>query len=170
MPGRPSDPIWKFFAISERDGKTVAVCLSCQQHVSRKVLRLKNHQKICTGAAASTSTTTPAIARSAVAIAETESPDGDDISIITTTPVTKRRKTEQKIDGYVVKTPATKKTELDQLWADAFYACNIPFNVIEHPRFREAVEITRPGYQLPNRKQLGMCSYKFTLAYKYKYI
>lgn len=47
------------------------------------------------------------------------------------------------------------KDKLDLAWAKAFYACNIPFNVIEHPMFREAVGQTRPGYDLPTRKAIA---------------
>lgn len=70
--------------------------------------------------------------------------------------VSKKRKVETtKIDGYLIKTSGGLKGNLDGLWAEAFYACNIPFSVIDHPRFRAAMESTRPGYQLPTRKQLA---------------
>lgn len=67
----------------------------------------------------------------------------------------KRRLIENKIDGYLTKTPPAVKEELDSTIAELFYACNIPFSVADHPRFLKAMSKLRPGYEAPNRKALG---------------
>lgn len=36
-----------------------------------------------------------------------------------------------------------------------FYACNIPFRVSENKYFKDFIQILRPGYKPPNRKQLS---------------
>ena len=39
--------------------------------------------------------------------------------------------------------------------AKLFYACNIPFSVLEHPLFVDMVESLRPGFTSHSRKAIG---------------
>ena len=36
-----------------------------------------------------------------------------------------------------------------------FYSCNIPFNVANHAEFCKMIEVLRPGYNPPRRRQLA---------------
>ena len=58
------------------------------------------------------------------------------------------------MDAYQV----PNRTRLDRVWAKAFYAAGIPFNVSENPFFREAVQETAKGvingYSLPTMRAL----------------
>jgi hypothetical protein len=166
--GRPGDPVWKNYLKSENDNKVTAICLACQEKVSAKVARLKSHLKVCKGAAETIEPKNDVViidnaAHTPSKVATADSNIGTPMSTPTAkVPVhedgsrpAKRRKIEQKLDFWTIKTSEAQKDNLDQLWAEAFFACNIPFNVIEHPRFLKAMQTTRPGYKLPNRKQLG---------------
>ena len=57
------------------------------------------------------------------------------------------------IDNYVVKTSATFKSGMDIKIVKLFYACNLPFNIVDHDHFVKVVKVLRPGY-LPNRKAI----------------
>ena len=45
--------------------------------------------------------------------------------------------------------------QLDEQIAKLFYACNLPFNIADHPVWRETIEMLRPGYHPPNPKDIG---------------
>ena len=75
---------------------------------------------------------------------------------MTTTPAAKRPKLQQSnINNYGCQTDHRMKTQLDQQIARLFYACNIPFNIASHPEWKKTLEMLRPGYQGPTRKDLG---------------
>ena len=75
---------------------------------------------------------------------------------MTTTPAAKRPKLQQNnINNYGCQTDHRMKTQLDQQIARLFYACNIPFNIASHPEWKKTLEMLRPGYQGPTRKDLG---------------
>ena len=44
---------------------------------------------------------------------------------------------------------------LDEQIAKLFLACNLPFNIADHPVFRETIQMLRPGYSPPNCKDIG---------------
>ena len=46
-------------------------------------------------------------------------------------------------------------SQLDEHIARVFFACNIPFNVASHPKFKNTIEQLRPGYTPPSRKPLS---------------
>jgi hypothetical protein len=47
------------------------------------------------------------------------------------------------------------KSAIDVEIARLFYACNLPFSLVEHPQFIKVVQLLRPGYKPPSRKQIG---------------
>jgi hypothetical protein len=55
----------------------------------------------------------------------------------------------------VVITILSQKEILEEKVAKFFYGCNIPFNVVEHPLFKDLVQSLRPGFTPPTRKKLG---------------
>lgn len=57
--------------------------------------------------------------------------------------------------GFVIKTTKTEKEKLDQQIANRINATNTPFRAVEHPEYKKAVHMLRPGYDPPNRKQVG---------------
>jgi len=62
---------------------------------------------------------------------------------------------QPSISNYVIKTTTAHKEELNKAMAKFFYACNIPFRVSENEHFKNFIQILRPGYEPPNRKQLS---------------
>lgn len=62
---------------------------------------------------------------------------------------------QPSMSNYVIKTTTAYKEELDKAVAKFFYACNIPFRVSENKYFKEFIQVLRPGYEPPNRKQLS---------------
>ena len=59
------------------------------------------------------------------------------------------------IENSVTATSKDLKQSLDRQFARAFFSCNIPFNVAEHPEFKALIQMLRPGYDVPTRKTLG---------------
>ena len=45
--------------------------------------------------------------------------------------------------------------QLDEQIAKLFFAFNLPFNIADHPVWRETIQMLRPGYTPPNRKDIG---------------
>ena len=62
---------------------------------------------------------------------------------------------QPKLDANIVRTTSDLKQDLDLEIARMFYACNIPFIVVEHPTFKRCFQRARPGYTPPSRKALG---------------
>ena len=48
-----------------------------------------------------------------------------------------------------------QKDALDAQIARLFYACNLPFSLVEHYVFRQTIAMLRPGYAPPTRKKLA---------------
>lgn len=66
----------------------------------------------------------------------------------------KRQKTSN-LDQFVTKTTKTQQSDIDLKVAEFFYTCNIPFATVENSGFLKMVNVLRPGYVPPNRKQLS---------------
>jgi len=67
----------------------------------------------------------------------------------------KKVKVQRAVDSFCTTTDVRTKAELDEQIAKAFYACNIPFNVIFHPESRKMIEMLWPGYKPPTRHIIG---------------
>lgn len=59
------------------------------------------------------------------------------------------------MNEFTIRTTKPQNEVLDRKLASFFYACNIPFNIVENKEFIDMVQALRPGYKPPNRKQLG---------------
>ena len=139
--GRNCDPVWENFNKIELDGKILAKCKRCGHQQSNKVQRMKSHAAKCFE-------TLPAEPTKRKFHAEESEPD---IEILN--PPSRKPKLQSNIK--VTITSQEQKDRLDALVAKFFFACNIPFSVVEHEKFIELVEALRPGYRLPSRKQLS---------------
>jgi hypothetical protein len=68
----------------------------------------------------------------------------------------KRPKIRQRnLSGFTIYTDPNYSKKLDTQIAKLFYACNLPFNMADNPTWRETVKMLRPGYEPPNRKDIG---------------
>lgn len=68
----------------------------------------------------------------------------------------KRAKLRQRnLSKFGVSTDSATWEKLDEQIAKLFFACNLPFNIADNPIWRETVEMLRPGYCSPNRKDTG---------------
>ena len=151
--GRPKDNIWEHFIEINQDSKVFAKCKTCDYKIQQKVCRMKAHYKKC----------------SKLHQGDVNASDAndDDVKLTnkrsrsTTPPPTKRQATipnvtsQPKIDESVIKTSIDLKQSLDVEVAKLFFACNIPFNVVEHPQFIKTLKMLRPGYKPPTRRCLS---------------
>ncbi|GBP53013.1 hypothetical protein EVAR_80975_1 [Eumeta japonica] len=72
---------------------------------------------------------------------------------------------QSTMSQFVVKTTQKEKHKIDLQVARYFYATNTPFRHCEHPEFIKLMELFRPGYSPPNKKNMGrkMLDEKITL-------
>lgn len=59
------------------------------------------------------------------------------------------------LDRFVFKTSAREKAELDEQVAKMVFATNSAFRIVDHPEFVKMIEMLRPGYTPPSRKEVG---------------
>ena len=144
--GRPRDPIWTLF--EESHEKTKMKCISCHTYVSRKADRMKTHLKKCSFQAKAPVAVSEQIAPVQIPWAAEKVPASDEC-------LAPPRQMQQTLLGHVVSTPVQTKDKIDQSIAEFFYGCNLPFAVVEHPKFKAMVESLRTGYKLPTRKTMG---------------
>ncbi|XP_065313935.1 uncharacterized protein LOC135923222 [Gordionus sp. m RMFG-2023] len=64
-------------------------------------------------------------------------------------------KSQSCITGFIDRINSKEKNELDQLFAKAVYASNLPFHITENPYIQEFFKKIRPIYTLPRRRQLA---------------
>lgn len=150
---KPKDPIWSFYTILEENNKTSAKCNDCNVIVSAKAPRLRTHIEKCL----STKSPKPSQKRPFAELDEdnlavNESP----VKPSTPTPVSKKLKFQQtNMNSFSITTDHTMSKQLDEQIAKLFYACNLPFNIADNPVFKETIQMLRPGYSPPNRKEIG---------------
>jgi hypothetical protein len=156
---KPRDPIWNLYDIFEESNKTTAKCKDCSAVVSAKVIRLRNHREKCPGLPNKPTEKRPEMIqetqpKSACSQQTTEpAPEPEENSI---EPAAKRPRLYQpSINYYSISTDKTMTKHLDEQLAKLFYACNLPFNIADHPVWKETIQMLRPGYQPPNRKDIG---------------
>ena len=141
--GRPKDLAWEDFDECELKGK--AKCKGCHKLVSGKADRLRAHKKKCPASAIEPSNMGGAFA-SLQESATTEPP-----AVHSAPP----QRVQSSIKGHFVSTSPAEKAKLDQCVAEFIIAANLPFSVVEHPKFIAMVEEMHPGYKPPTRKAVG---------------
>ena len=60
-----------------------------------------------------------------------------------------------QLDRYFIKTSEKEKQSFDKQLARYLYATNSSFRTVENPQFLKFVEMIRPGYKVPTRKQIS---------------
>ena len=111
----------------------------------------------CTQGSSSSNTGLPALESSSVNVPLSVAPSTSSTSSRPTSQRSDNQKPSKmrKLDTFVVTTDASTKMKLDSQVAKAFYSCRIPFNAIENDEFRKLIEMLRPGYNPPSRKDLS---------------
>lgn len=59
------------------------------------------------------------------------------------------------MDNFAVRTSTMEKKNIDEQVARFIFATNSSFRIVEHPEFKKACSLLRPGYEPPNRRQIG---------------
>lgn len=67
----------------------------------------------------------------------------------------KKKIERNQLDRFIIKTSEKEKHMLDKQLGRYLYATNSSFRSVENPQFQKFVEMLRPGYKLPTRKQIG---------------
>ena len=171
--GRPKDPIWEHFYLLEDGNKKSAQCKKCLRLQSIKACRMKTHYEKC-----------PAISRQLDSNASEKpatfqdpTPMKPDPMLTFTAAVSRQplktpgkrpatdsihdecprpaKRLQLDLNSHFVRTTAGQKEQLDEKVAEFIYACNLAFNVAEHPMFLAMLDALRPGYKPPNRKALS---------------
>lgn len=75
-------------------------------------------------------------------------------------PTAKRQKvssssTQPHVSPHFTKTTPAQKSAFDLEVAKFFYACNLPFNLADHPQWTKVCSLLRPGYTPPSRKDIA---------------
>ena len=122
--------------------KKIAECKKCQATLSYRATRLKSHYEKCENSERAVK----GIKREHSPFSEAESPPKK-----RSAPILR----QMRVNSSVIRTSSDMKHSLDIQVARFFYACNIAFNVAEHPAFKNLISTLRPGYFPPNRKELG---------------
>jgi len=149
--GRHKDAVWACFESCFIDNVNKQKCIACGTLVSAKAPRLKQHIQKCN--------------KIKIDKVNLVSEDNSDDNLEESNK-RKRVDTESSscsyvlkqpsISNYVIKTTTAHKEELNKAMAKFFYACNIPFRGFsENEHFKNFIQILRPGYEPPNRKQLS---------------
>lgn len=155
--GRKIATEWSEVVNVEND--TRVMCKYCKEMVSRKIERVRNHLKRCNARERQNgvqNTDNSSVADQNRSAIENDSVDADDITGCVNPDQKKQKRSIQgSMSHFVVKTSKEEQSIIDRKIAAFFYSANIPFSVVENPQFIDMIASLRPGYYLPNRKQLG---------------
>lgn len=70
-------------------------------------------------------------------------------------PQIKKRKAQNTIIDFVIKTTSSQQAQIDQSIAEFFYAANLSFNAAQLKSFEKMIQSLRPGYKPPSSKMIG---------------
>lgn len=167
MAGRKLDPIWIHFEkVKKVPGVPVsrAKCKKCSKELQGLTARLKAHYEKCQ----QTDEQEAYVVEDVLDLGSSTSKSGCCVTtqnpVATVGPPWKKKKSEASgsnkasspsIVQYLVKTTPTQKEALDMQIASAMFATNTTFSCIEHPEVINTIEMLRPGYTPPNRKNIS---------------
>ena len=154
---KPKDPVWNFYSALDDEKKTSVRFLDCNAEVSAKVLRLRTHCEKCPELVKNKTKSKP-VKRPYDQIADTipePSTPVEPTEVNDQTPSKKTRLQQHNVSSYGISTDTNMWAQHNDQLAKTFYACNLPFIIADHPVFRQTIEMLRPGYQPPNRKDIG---------------
>ena len=66
-----------------------------------------------------------------------------------------RKTVVTKWDSYLIKTTKSKKEAINEQIARIIYATSLPFRMVDHPEFIKFIHFLHPGYNPPNRIDIG---------------
>ena len=145
------NPVWNCFVVIEDNGKKTAKCKDCGALVSAKSERLQSYRQKCVEIKVK-----PARKRLLDVDNESFDVNSDELHLNEfSQPPRKMPRIQPNVDTFFTSTDKQSKTQLDEQTARTFYACNIPFNVVNHPQFVRMIEMLRPGYHPPSRFDLA---------------
>lgn len=116
--GRQKKPIWAHYTEVQVNGKTMVECNYCKGKQLPKACRMQTHHDKCNSRPVPVSTKRP--------LASEE---------VTEQPPAKKLIRQGDVDSHIIRTNDNMKNKIDYLLAVFFFACNIPFSVVEHPAF-----------------------------------
>ena len=153
--GRKPDPIWIHYdrvVVPNKHGAK-ATCKYCKKEMQGIAERLKSHLNQCPDKAGATeehvSPPTCSLRLLPTLSSEPVQLPGPTI------PPAKKHKPLNDIRNFVRSTTASEKEALDLQIARFIYATNSPFILAENKEFLKLIEMFRPGYSPPNRKDLA---------------
>lgn len=146
---KPRDPVWNFFTVADQDNKTSAKCNDCKTVVSAKAPRLRVHREKCPMNRPTQKRPLPE--EDTAAEPSTQTPE----QAMPMPAAKKPRLLQSSMNSYSLSTDQSMSRQLDEQIAKLFFACNLPFNIADHPVWKETIQMLRPGYQPPNRKDIG---------------
>lgn len=156
--GRNLDSVWQYFHRLSIDGKIVAKCKQCGHIQSNKAARMKTHVSNCVKKPSSQCVEeTPSCSKSEDRNYSNSCLNSLNNEEVDQPPVKIQclDHSNSNITKFVSKTKPMEKMKIDLAVAKMFYACNIPFAVVESDSFKNLIHILRPSYEPPSRKELA---------------
>lgn len=142
--GRKSATEWN--AVANIPNSTKVKCKQCDCAISSKIERIRAHLLICRKQIERCNINSD-YDISIGNISDTGSPPEKKIKA--------KRSMQSSITDFTIKTTPNQKEKLDKIVAKFFFANNIAFNVADSDTFKDMIELLRPGYTGPSRKQLA---------------
>lgn len=149
--GRHKDAVWSCFESCVVNNINKQKCIACGTLVSAKAPRLKQHFQKCNKFQKDEASSLINEDQLDNDLEESNKRQRTDTESPSCSSVLK----QPSMSNYIVKTTTAHKEEIDKAMAKFFYACNIPFRVSENRHFKDFIQVLRPGYEPPNRKQLS---------------
>lgn len=70
-------------------------------------------------------------------------------------PVNLAKRPKASLDKFVVRTSSDQGEKINKQIAKYIFATNTPFRHVEHEEFKKMIELLRPGYKPPSRRDIG---------------
>lgn len=163
-PGRKKHPIWEqFISIPQEHNalKTNRVrCRKCKAELVGLVKRMEAHFEKCRN---NRDANNDEDEDEVVLLEDAGVPRCSDSSSSTSVAALQSKSTSASssvsvntsMKRFTISTSQEDKKKIDLQLSRYMFATNTPFNHVEHPQFLKLMEILRPGYKPPNRKQVA---------------
>lgn len=170
-PGRKKHAIWEQFTSIPQENTTLKTnrvrCRKCKKELVGLVKRMEAHFQQCSTTTGSNTDANLDADRDVEEelLSDAGSSRSSDNSSATPTSVTtlqsKNASTSSSasvnisMKRFIIATSQEDKKKIDLQLSRYMFATNTPFNHVEHPELLKLMEILRPGYKPPNRKQIA---------------
>lgn len=163
-PGRKKHPIWEQFIAIPQENTTMKTsrvrCRKCNKELCGLVKRMEVHFRKCSSVSttdensdvecldledAGPSTSSEDSSARSVTALQSKSASASSSSVSLNVSMKK----------FTITTSQEDKKKIDLQLARFMFATNTPFNHVEHEEFLKLIQILRPGYKPPNRKQIA---------------